>query len=194
MTDNTESKPEAKEIEPQHVVDILRYCMRQYAVAHNLDTEQIAAVTIEDLVTWCIQEGLPIGEQDVISEHCYDGTGQQPWGSKITREAVVLVWKQLTNPYTAVKLLMPIWPWIVEKKPPLKVQPVMMELTAAIVFADNTAFQIQIPTQLADKPITSGFLSSLLYDQSINMANSVAVNGIDALREKYAQPLPSSDS
>lgn len=185
---NPDPEAQAENIVPQHIVDILRYCLRQYGVFHEMTTEDMTSITIEDLVNWCKVRRYPVAHKEAICEHTYDGSGSQPAGSRIAAEAVDTVWKQLQNPFAAVKLLMPIWPWILEKRPPLACRPVMMELTLSLVFPNRTAVQISIATRFDDKPMTSGFLAALVYDQALGQANNLAINGVDAIREQHAQP------
>lgn len=178
------------QVELQHVIDILRYCLRQYAVEHEITTDQFGTITIDVFVEWCKREGMPKIDVDTITEPRYGGDGMQPQGSQISREAVNVVWEQLQNPYAAVKLLMPIWPWLTDKSPPLEVNPEAMEVVVIFHFRNNTDLQISVGTPFNDKPIHSGFLASLVYDQAINIVQSIAVNGLDAMRKKYAQERP----
>jgi hypothetical protein len=187
-----QDQPQGPAVDPQEVVNVIKYCVNFYAVDHDLDTEQITSVTVEDLVKWCIVTKMPISDKAYLTGDVKTHDECPGPAKYVAPEAVDAVWEQIQNPYAACKLLLPIWAWVMEKRPPLAVLPEEMELISRFKFRDHTGMEIRVVTPFADKPIHGGFVVSLMYDQAINMLNSLAVNGMDEMREKWAQPLASA--
>jgi hypothetical protein len=193
MGENTSPQPEAQAIEPQHVVDVIRYCLREYAVDHDMTTEEMATITIEDLVTWCLLHEIPeVRKEEICGEVAYDGSGSQPAGSHISELAVDAVWQQFQNAYAACKLLFPIWPWITSNRPPLEVGVAKMEVSVSFLFRDDTAMAISMPSELQEKPLHGGFLAALLYSKAMEAVNTIVKDGLDELRREYALPIQCS--
>jgi len=180
--------PKPAKIEQQHVVDILRYCVRQYAVYHELTTSDYAQITKEKLVEWCLHEKLPISCVEEICASQYKGTGAQPAGSVITPSAVHTVWDLLQNPYVITELLTALWPWLTDVRPPLEIRPLQLMIGVNVIFRDRTALQISTTVpEFKDKPISSGFVAALVYEQLAGIITTLSQNGVDAMRAEHAE-------
>ena len=184
MSQEPEQEGKRVEVTEENLITILKHLMRLYADAHDLDTQQMCSVKIQEFVEWCTANEHPICPEDMTEiTASLQGVGE---------DVLEFIWACFQNPYAACQILQPLWPALVlSGQPPCKHQPVCFLLAFTAMFDDHTVLQMQAQTPWDPKrPITDGFLCSLLLAQMGNMINMTGHIGLDELWAKYAQPLP----
>lgn len=176
--------PEPEKLGPpvdlDDVIVVLKYLVRECASEREYSTDDIAhKLTCEELVNFT-------NSSDALNS---ENEAELIERTKIKPIAVAYVLSAFENPYTAMRVLYPIWPLLVTPEPPLSVRPIYMALECGIVFENEQVCKLKMQSFLGEKPThqpTTGLVTTMLRHQCDNAIAIMRKSGLDKLREENA--------
>lgn len=182
MSDEPSEHSERLQIPPEVWLDVCKYMMREYAAEHELTTDQIPGVHPRDFTNFCNLQNLPMRDCDELCEGIRGLT--PPMVEYMTALLQGDVWD-------AAAQLGRVWPGVLlANKPPLRNQPMCFHLSVTCTFQDETVLQLAAQGQWNPiRPATDGFLLTVWQHQALTLLDMIGKQGLDALHDRYAQPL-----
>lgn len=172
----------------QRLFALFKHLFGEWVAEQNYDTEQMQRANAGTFIAWCrknwnamvrdnwerVMAFLNV-ETDAESKQLYE-TGHGMLFTDFAIWQVVFTW----------------WPMLsLAGRQPLKRQPMFIHLSLTIGYPDGKGVQIVVPTQNQGEQHFKhdGYLCSLLRTQTTQIIESLMANGLDAMYDKFAQPM-----
>lgn len=93
-----------------------------------------------------------------------------------------------TSPFTALKILMPLWPLCIMQMRPVSRHPISMShIALSFVYGDKKVLQLQANSVHAPGQVSNdGYIVTIMQHQCTRLLNTIAMNGFEKLYQDYA--------